>query len=534
MARLMGLQFKVVYRRGKENCAADALSRVSHLFALQAVSTVQPLWIQEVLNSYMTDSSAQKLLTALAVHSPDENSFSLHQGIIYHKGKVWIAQNAALHTKLIATFHSTPIGGHSGIAATYYRLKHLFWWKGMKVDVENFVKQCQISQQAKHEHNHPGGLLQPLPIPQGAWQDISMDFVEGLPLSDGSNAILVVVDRLTKYSHFIPLKHPFTAQGIAQLFLNHVVKLHGLPKSMVSDRDRIFNSTFWKTLFKLVDTKLLMSSSYHPQTDGQTERVNQCLEMYLRCAVQDAPRTWKSWLPLAELWYNSSFHTALGCSPFKALYGYDPYLGTVGMLPAHNSSGAGEFLLNREAHLEMLKHNLAQAQNRMKVQADRGRMDRQFQIGERVLLKLQPHVHTSVASRPYPKLAYKFYGPFEVLERIGAVAYKLALPENSLIHPVFHVSQLKPFTPNYTPVYHELPQLVDLSVRQVEPEMIMDRRLVQKGNKAIPQVLIKWTNTSANAATLEDYYVIKARFPAVVAWGQATLPEGEGVTTVVN
>lgn len=124
------------------------------------------------------------------------------------------------------------------------------------------MQQCQVCQQAKHELMHPAGLLQPLPIPQGAWQDISMDFIEGLPLSEGTNTILVVVDRFTKYSHFIPLKHPFTAKGVARLVLDNVVRLHGLPKTIVSDRDKIFTSTFWQTLFSLMHTKLLLSSSY--------------------------------------------------------------------------------------------------------------------------------------------------------------------------------------------------------------------------------------------------------------------------------
>lgn len=170
--------------------------------------------------------------------------------------------------------HSSAVGGHSEVKATYQKIKKLFQWKGLKRDVENYVKQCQIYQQAKHENTHPAGLLQPLPIPQGAWQDITMDFVEGLPPSEGFNAILVIVDRYTKYAHFIPLKHPFTASTVARLVLDHVVKLHGMPKSIVTDRDRVFTSTFWRELFSLFDTTLLRSSAYHPQTDGQTERVN--------------------------------------------------------------------------------------------------------------------------------------------------------------------------------------------------------------------------------------------------------------------
>lgn len=234
-----------------------------------------------------------------------------------------------------------------------------------------------------------------------------MDFIEGLPLSGGSNSILVVVDRLTKYSHFIPLKHPFTAQIVAKAVLDNVVKLYGMPQSIVSDRDKIFTRSFWKELFALVDTKLLMSSAYHPQTDGQTERVNQCLEMYLRCMVQDSPTKWKTWLPLAELWYNSNFHTTLGCSPFKALYGYDANMGILLPVPEQSTSSAASALQERDTQLSFLKQRLADAQNRMKVQADKNRTDRQFQVGEQVLLKLQPYTQQSVASRPYPKLAFK-------------------------------------------------------------------------------------------------------------------------------
>jgi hypothetical protein len=327
MTRLMGLQFKISYKQGKDNIAADALSRVAHLMSLQAVSQVQPQWIQEVLNSYATDSQAQELLAQLAVSSPSTHGFSLHNGIIRKGPLIWIGNNSALQTRLISAFHSSAIGGHSGTNATYHRLKKLFIWKGMKSDVDSFVKQCTICQHSKHSHDHPAGLLQPLPIPSEVWQDVSMDFVEGLPKSEGFTVILVVVDRLTKYAHFIPMKHPYTAVTVAQLFMDNIVKLHGMPNSIVSDRDRIFVSTFWKQLFKLYKVNLAMSTAYHPQTDGQTERVNQCLEMYLRCSVQDAPKSWKAWLSLAELWYNSTYHSALGCSPFKALYGYEPNLG---------------------------------------------------------------------------------------------------------------------------------------------------------------------------------------------------------------
>ena len=218
-----------------------------------------------------------------------------------------------------------------------------------------------------------------------------MDFIEGLPKSHGFSVILVVVDRLTKFAHFLPVKHPYTAATIAQLFMDNVVTLHGLPSTIVTDRDTVFLSHFWKELFKLYKVNLQLSTAYHPQTDGQTERVNQCLEMYLRCSVQDSPKAWTQWLLLAELWYNSSYHTALGCSPFKALYGYEPNVGAVPNVLASTSTTIAEIIENRELHLEVLKTNLAKAQNRMKLLADQKRQDYYFSVGDQVLLKLQPY-----------------------------------------------------------------------------------------------------------------------------------------------
>jgi hypothetical protein len=343
---------------------------------------------------------------------------------------------------------------------------------------------------------------------------------------------MVVVDRFTKFAHFVPLKHPFTAQTVAKTFVDTVVKLHGVPLSLVSDRDKIFTSAFWRELFKLLGTRLQFSTAYHPQTDGQTERVNQCLEMYLRCVVSDCPRLWRRWLPLAELWYNSTHHSSLGCTPFKALYGHEANLGAMPEDLSTTTESVAEFLADRAVQLQALKQHLEMAQQCMKLYADRRRTERNFQVGEQVLLKLQPYTQSSVANRPYPKLAYKYFGPYRVLQRIGSVAYKLELPADSQIHPVFHVSQLKAFTPDFSPDFTELPKVVELDAGQMEPEEVLDRRLVKKGNAAIPQVLVKWTSIPASAATWEDLHVIKHRFPSALAWGQASNPGGDSVTTL--
>jgi hypothetical protein len=201
-----------------------------------------------------------------------------------------------------------------------------------------------------------------------------MNFIEGLPPSNGHSIILVVVDRFAKYGHFFALKHPFSATSIAQLFLDNIVKLHGVPKTIVSDRDKLFISNFWTKLFKLLQTDMKFSSAYHPQTDGQTERVNQCLEMFLRCAVQLTPKQWTKWLSLAELWHNTSYHSSLQCTPFKALYVVDPSPGLFPQVNLTDHQDVADILRKRL----MLKGQLAKAQNRMKVQADNNRTGRSF------------------------------------------------------------------------------------------------------------------------------------------------------------
>lgn len=233
---------------------------------------------------------------------------------------------------------------------------------------------------------------------------------------------------------------------------------------------------------------------------------------------------------MAEFWYNSSFHSSIGSSPFKALYGHEPNLGAMPTVDTDTMTTVAEVLADREAQVEHLKQHLAAAQNRMKQKADRLRTEKEFQLGDKVLLKLQPYVQRSVVSRPYPKLAYKYFGPYEILERIGKVAYKLQLPSDSLVHPVFHVSQLKEFRPDYSPVFAELPKLPALDVLDTSPEKVLDRRMVKKGGAAITQVLVKWKDLAEDAATWEDWQVLSSRFPQVLTWGQVASSPGGDVT----
>ena len=204
----------------------------------------------------------------------------MQNGLLLYKDKIFLGLCDALKAVVLQQVHDSPLGGHSGFLKTLHRVQRDFYWPGMRFDVKKHVRECDVCQRLKYETCHVVGLLQPLLIPDKPWLDVSMDFVEGLPKSQSKDVVLVEVDRLTKFVHFIPLSHPYTTAKVATLYLQHVLKLHGMPATIVSDRDPIFTSHFWQELMRLQGVWLAMSSAYHLQTDGQTEVVNKSLEHY--------------------------------------------------------------------------------------------------------------------------------------------------------------------------------------------------------------------------------------------------------------
>ncbi|GKC97849.1 putative mitochondrial protein [Tanacetum coccineum] len=382
-----------------------------------------------------------------------------------------IPRTSELIPLLFREMHGGVMGGHEGTQKTYQRLSREFFWIGMRRDVAKLVAECGVCQRNKHSNLSPAGLLQPLSLPQRIWEDLTMDFVDGLPKSKGYSVIMVVVDRLSKSAHFAPLKHPYTAASVATVFLREIIRLHGVPKSIVSDRDRVFVSHFWRELFKYQGTTLKRSTAYHPQTDGQSEVVNRSLETYLRCFASSRPKEWVKWLSWAEYWYNTSYHSGICTTPFKALYGRDP----PSMLTYDHGTAltfeVDQYLQERDRMLEELKRQFLRAQQLMKEQADGKRRDVSFSVGDKVYLKLRPYRQGSVVQRANQKLAPRFYGPYEVLERVGMVAYRLKLPPASTTHPVFHVSQLKKVIGNQQ-VQLDLPATNAISEACREPTVV--------------------------------------------------------------
>ncbi|KAM0042505.1 putative nucleotidyltransferase, Ribonuclease H [Helianthus debilis subsp. tardiflorus] len=365
----------------------------------------------------------------------------------------------------------------------------------MTSTVKNFVRECDICQRCKANTTVPGGLLQPLSIPNAIWEDISMDFISGLPASRGYNVIMVVVDRLSKYAHFVLLKHPYTARSVADEFIKEIVRLHGIPSTIVSDRDPLFISKFWQEIFRAQGTKLHMSSAYHPESDGQTEVINRCLEAYLRCFAVDQPKSWALWLPWAEFWYNSTFHISTGVTPFESVYGRPP--------PSVFSYAMGEIrveavareLQDRDEALRQLKAHLANAQNSMKAQANKKRREISFSVGEWVYVKLKPYRQTSV-------------------------------------HPVFHVSLLKRAVSEPTETVLPPDLSADAGEVMIHQE-VLAARTVQLGEETTEQWLIHWQGQLVEDATWEDKDWVTGQFPNI-RLGDKTRFEGESSNTHVK
>ncbi|CAM8968266.1 unnamed protein product [Rhodiola kirilowii] len=284
-----------------------------------------------------------------------------------------------------------------------------------------------------------------------------MDFITHLPPSAGKTSILVVVDRLSKNAHFFPLKGGYTAVDVAQAFIKDIVKLHGFPGSIVSDRDPIFMSKFWKELFRQQGTLLAHSTAYHPQSDGQTEVVNRGLEDYLRCFVSEHQRDWLQLLPWAEFCYNTALHSSTGTSPYEIVYGRPPP-ALLDHIPGSTTlASVEEHIQCRDQLLCDLKANLYKSQQRMQQQANSKRQDKGFDIGEFVWVRLQPYRQNSLRIKKTNKLAKRFYGPFKITDRIGPVAYRLQLPSSARIHNVFHVALLRRYKGDPTNIIQAFP-----------------------------------------------------------------------------
>lgn len=281
----------------------------------------------------------------------------------------------------------------------------------------------------------------------------------------------------------------------------------------MSDRDKVFTSAFWKQLFKLSGTTLAMSSAYHPQSDGQTEAVNKCLELYLRCFAGQVPHKWSKLLAWAEFWYNSAYQCSIGMTPFKAVYGREPPILLKYDTATADPPSLQALLTERDTTLQLLKSNLHRAQQVMKKYADTKRKFAEFKVGDMVLVKLQPYRQHSLSLHQNQKLGLRYFGPFPVIQRIGDVAYKLLLPPSAKIHPVFHIVNLKLCKGDHQEQYLPTPFLTTDTGPVLHPEEVLDTRILLQHDKEVPQVLIKWSSFPISEATWENWIEFSKTYP---------------------
>nr|GFA41529.1 putative nucleotidyltransferase, ribonuclease H [Tanacetum cinerariifolium] len=412
--------------------------------------------------------------------------------ILWQDTRLVVPNDVSLKEALLTEAHNSPFSIYLGSTKMYHDLKQHFWWSGMKRDVATFVSRCLVCQQFKIEHQRASGLLQPLDILVWKWEEISMDFVTGLPRTQRRHdAIWVVVDRLTKSAHFLPIRKDYSVSRLAKIFQQEIVRLHGTPSAIVSDRDPRFASRFWKGLQKAWGTRLKFSTAFHPQTDGQFERTIQTLEDMLRSYALEWTCNWDDYICLVEFSYNNSWHASIKCAPFEMLYGRKCRAPICWDQVGERVIEGPEMIEVTNAKVAAAREKLKEARTRQKSYADKHHRSLEFQPGDHVFLKVSP-AHGVRRFGIKGKLSPCFIGPFEILDRVGDVLYRLALPPQlSHVHNVFHVSLLRGY--KYHPFHvisYPLDQIrTDLSYVE-EPEAILDRQDRVMRKKTIPFVKI--------------------------------------------
>lgn len=364
----------------------------------------------------------------------------------------------------------------------------------MAKDTRLYVQTCEDCQRNKPSQQLPLGLLQPLPIPDQPWETVTMDFVGPLPkTARGFDSITVFVDKLTKQVHFVASHTTDSAPQVARIFFDHVFHLHGMPTTIVSDRDTKFTSHFWKELSQLMDVHLAISTAFHPQTDGQTERTNRTLIAMLRNFIDQCQTNWDLLLAAAKFAINNATNTSTGATPFFLNSGHHPHVPLSLLTPAPGPNpAANDFVQTQSDALILAKESLATAQERQAANADTSRQDHSFQVGDQVLLNLADITLPANRTHRSQKLLPRFGGPYTILEQISPVSFHLGLPPTLKIHPVFHVDRLQPYHISPASFGHRTPakpppELID-GKEEYEVESIQDHW--QMGRHM--EYLIKW------------------------------------------
>ena len=490
-------------------------------------------WIPELQEAYKADST---------LGDPSDPNIPMHRymhasnGLWYRDDLIVVPSSPAIKRQIMAELHDSQYAGHGGEARTVQLVRRYFWWPSLDNDVRQFVKGCSLCQRNKASTRAYAGKLQQHDLPTQKWQQVSMDFISGLPVTKhGNSMIMVVVDNLTKMAHFVPCKAALKAEGVATLYVQHIFRLHGWPKTIISDRDGRFLDAFWQNMCSQLGANMIMSTAHHHQTAGQAERMNRVLEETLRHFVSDKMDDWDDLLAAAEFAVNNSYQHSICSTPFYLNYGYHPSVpldvgvspnpdvteflsGQQGMMHAAGTYHAfAQQRLNADrisAIVKMAQGHLTMARNRQKQYANARRSDVQFQPGQDVMLKT---ANLNLSHWPSKKLFPLWVGPFRVLKKVSPVSYELELPRHWQIHDVFHVNLLKPYRDNGQG--HAPSPFTYLAGQPYEYEVdhILDhwpaKVRIQKGlaNKVLKgmQFLVRWRFAGPEADTWEPYSNLK-------------------------
>jgi hypothetical protein len=507
---------EIRYHPGKANVVADALSRKAYsenttkLCSTRVFSDLQAqigISQKEIVDSGNLSKE---------ISGGSEKSIEVKpNGLRYFLNRLWVPSTGDLRDLILQESHKSRYSIHPGADKMYRDIRYTYWWPGMKKDIAMYVQKCITCLKVKVEHRKPSGFLCQPEIPSWKWESITMDFVTKLPrTSAGYDSIWVVVDRLTKSAHFLPIRETYSVAKLAQIYIDEIVRLHGVPIDIISDRDGRFVSRLWNSLQSSLGTRLNLSTAYHPQTDGQSERTIQTLEDLLRACVIDFGGKWDEHLPLIEFSYNNSYHASAKMAPFEALYGRK-CRSPVCWTEIGDSQIIGPQIIRETTDMiARIKENLTVSRNRQKCYADKRRKPLEFQIGDRVLLKVSPWKGV-VRFGKKGKLSPRFVGPFKIIERIGPVAYKLELPQElELVHPVFHVSNLRLCLADED-LHIPIDEItINKTLHFIEkPVEIMERELKRLRHSRIPIVKVRWESSRGPEFTWEREDQMLLKYP---------------------
>ena len=429
----------------------------------------------------------------------------------YSKGKnsevklLYVPDVDGLRAECLTLVHDHPFSGHAGITKTTEQFQRSYWWPQWRAQVEQYVQKCDSCQRHKPTNLKPAGLLQPLPIPGRPWESVSMDFITHLPETErGHTSIYVVVDRLTKLTHIMATRDTVTGAEVAQLFIDNIVRLHGLPRDIISDRDSKFRGKFWTAFTQRMGIDRKMSTARHPQTDGQTERYNRVIQEMMRHYIGPTQNDWDNHLTAIEFAINNAYHESIKTTPFRFNYGQNPLTPASLRIPKVDNPVAMQLTTSLQQRIKEAKICLEAAQQRQKANADRHRRDAkpedQLKVGDQVLLNSKGLRFKGPGT---PKFGPQWRGPYTIIEKIGAVAFRLQLPKGLKVHNVFHESLLKRYRSDGTVQPPRDDWEADAETEYIV-EMLLGhaKRTIRKGKK-INYYLCKWQDWAEEHNTWE-------------------------------